>query len=95
MTLGSMNIYKESRYFQILLDEKVSQLIELSSKRSVIRFDGKKFHNYVKATPRNYSTVVMFTASAKSSAMWRLQVYDSMIFNITGGYKTSPIDTVL
>jgi hypothetical protein len=47
---------------EILLDEKVSQLIELSSKRSVIRFDGKKFHNYVKATPRNYSTVVMFTA---------------------------------
>jgi len=48
--------------FQVMLDEKVQQLMEWSSKRSVIRLDGNKFRAYVKAPPRNYSVVVMLTA---------------------------------
>ncbi|ETE65501.1 Tumor suppressor candidate 3 [Ophiophagus hannah] len=45
-----------------LLAEKVEQLIEWSSRRSVIRMNGDKFRRFVKAPPRNYSVIVMFTA---------------------------------
>jgi len=44
------------------LHEKVEQLMELSAKRPVIKLNGNKFRDYVKAAPRNYSIVVMFTA---------------------------------
>jgi len=36
----------------------------MNLKRSVLRFNGNKFRDYVKATPRNYSVIVMFTAMA-------------------------------
>ncbi|XP_044875013.1 tumor suppressor candidate 3 isoform X4 [Mauremys mutica] len=45
-----------------LLAEKVEQLMEWSSRRSVIRMNGDKFRRFVKAPPRNYSVIVMFTA---------------------------------
>lgn len=47
---------------EAVLDEKVAQLMDWSSKKSVIRLDGNKFRAYVKAPPRNYSVVVMLTA---------------------------------
>ena len=49
-------------WVQVLMDEKVEQLMDWSSKRSVIRLDGNKFRAYVKSPPRNYSVVVMLTA---------------------------------
>ncbi|KAK2528784.1 Magt1 [Columba guinea] len=49
-------------YFQMVLSEKVNQLMEWASKRSVIRMNGDKFRRLVKAPPRNYSVIVMFTA---------------------------------
>ncbi|KPP75064.1 magnesium transporter protein 1-like, partial [Scleropages formosus] len=45
-----------------LLMEKVGQMMDWASKRSVIRMNGEKFRRFVKAPPRNYSVVVMFTA---------------------------------
>ncbi|XP_034291043.1 magnesium transporter protein 1 [Pantherophis guttatus] len=47
---------------EMVLSEKVSQLIEWTSKRSVIRLNGDKFRRLIKAPPRNYSVIVMFTA---------------------------------
>uniref|UniRef100_A0A8C9QWE2 Tumor suppressor candidate 3 n=1 Tax=Scleropages formosus TaxID=113540 RepID=A0A8C9QWE2_SCLFO len=47
---------------QNMLAEKVEQMMEWSSRRSVIRMNGDKFRRFVKAPPRNYSVVVMFTA---------------------------------
>ncbi|KAJ6663226.1 hypothetical protein lerEdw1_010362 [Lerista edwardsae] len=47
---------------EMLISEKVSQLMEWASKRSVIRLNGDKFRRFVKAVPRNYSVIVMFTA---------------------------------
>jgi len=44
------------------LAEKVGQLLDLSNKRSVLRFNGNKFRDYAKSSPRNYSIIVMFTA---------------------------------
>ncbi|KAL1115959.1 hypothetical protein AAG570_005454 [Ranatra chinensis] len=36
----------------------------MNLKRSVLRFNGARFRDFVKSTPRNYSVVVMFTAMA-------------------------------
>uniref|UniRef100_A0A2K6LFB6 Dolichyl-diphosphooligosaccharide--protein glycosyltransferase subunit MAGT1 n=1 Tax=Rhinopithecus bieti TaxID=61621 RepID=A0A2K6LFB6_RHIBE len=47
---------------QMVLSEKVSQLMEWTNKRPVIRMNGDKFRRLVKAPPRNYSVIVMFTA---------------------------------
>ncbi|XP_053284442.1 magnesium transporter protein 1 isoform X2 [Pleuronectes platessa] len=47
---------------ETLLSEKVTQMMEWTSKRSVIRMNGDKFRRFVKAPPRNYSVVIMFTA---------------------------------
>lgn len=47
---------------QNLLSEKVDQMMEWSSRRSVVRMNGDKFRRFVKAPPRNYSVIVMFTA---------------------------------
>uniref|UniRef100_A0A3B3UE63 Tumor suppressor candidate 3 n=1 Tax=Poecilia latipinna TaxID=48699 RepID=A0A3B3UE63_9TELE len=53
----------ESRSVRLnLLSEKVEQMMEWSSRRSVIRMNGDKFRRFVKAPPRNYSVIVMFTA---------------------------------
>lgn len=46
------------------MTERVQQLMEMAMKRSVLKFNGPKFKQYIKATPRNYSIVVMFTAMA-------------------------------
>lgn len=46
------------------LAERVQQLMEMAMKRSVLKFNGPKFKQYIKATPRNYSVIVMFTAMA-------------------------------
>ncbi|XP_003690642.1 tumor suppressor candidate 3 isoform X2 [Apis florea] len=46
------------------LSDRVQQLTELSLTRPVIKFNGAKFKEYVKTTPRNYSVIVMFTAMA-------------------------------
>ncbi|GCB82872.1 hypothetical protein scyTo_0023497, partial [Scyliorhinus torazame] len=45
-----------------LLSEKVGQLMEWANRRAVIRMNGDKFRRFVRAPPRNYSIVVMFTA---------------------------------
>lgn len=44
------------------MSEKVQTLLEMNAKRSILRFNGNKFKEYVKSTPRNYSVIVMFTA---------------------------------
>ncbi|CAL1284655.1 unnamed protein product [Larinioides sclopetarius] len=36
--------------------------MDMSSKRAIIRFTGDKFRQFIKATPRNYSFIVMLTA---------------------------------
>jgi len=48
------------------LADKVSQLMDLSAKRPVIKLNGNKFRDFVKNAPRNYSIIVMFTALSAS-----------------------------
>ncbi|XP_043913190.1 magnesium transporter protein 1 [Protopterus annectens] len=47
---------------ETLLAEKVGQLMDWATKRPVIRMNGDKFRRLIKAPPRNYSVIVMFTA---------------------------------
>merc|ERR1712071_147517 len=48
------------------LTDRYQQIMDLSSKRTVIRLNGNKYRELVRSSPRNYSVVVMFTAmSAK------------------------------
>ena len=46
------------------LAERVQQLTEMALKRPVLKFNGAKFKEFIKTTPRNYSVIVMFTAMA-------------------------------
>jgi len=46
------------------IGEKVQQLMEMSTKRSIIKMNADRFRQYVRSSPRNYSMVVMFTALA-------------------------------
>jgi len=48
------------------LTDKVTQLMDLSAKRPVIKLNGNKFRDFVKSAPRNYSIIVMFTALSAS-----------------------------
>lgn len=48
----------------LTLTDRVQQLLDLNVKRSVIKFNGNKFKDLVRAVPRNYSVVIMFTAMA-------------------------------
>ncbi|XP_018405381.1 PREDICTED: tumor suppressor candidate 3 [Cyphomyrmex costatus] len=44
------------------LAERVQQLSEMTMKKSILKFNLSKFKQYIKAPPRNYSIIVMFTA---------------------------------
>ncbi|CAB3359021.1 tumor suppressor candidate 3 [Cloeon dipterum] len=55
---------QQKRREGLTLSEKVQQLTEMSAKRSILRFNGHKFKDFVRSTPRNYSMIVMFTALA-------------------------------
>ncbi|XP_075212414.1 oligosaccharide transferase gamma subunit [Lycorma delicatula] len=52
----------QTRAKGLSLSERVQQLTEMNLKKSVLRFNGAKFKEFVKATPRNYSVIIMFTA---------------------------------
>lgn len=42
----------------------MQQLTDMSNKKAVLRLNGNKFREYIKAAPRSYSVIVMFTAMA-------------------------------
>ncbi|KAG5852172.1 magnesium transporter protein 1 isoform X1 [Anguilla rostrata] len=47
---------------EALMSDKVAQMMDWAGRRAVIRMNGEKFRRFVRAPPRNYSVVVMFTA---------------------------------
>ncbi|GLV35751.1 Oligosaccharide transferase gamma subunit [Carabus blaptoides fortunei] len=74
-TLGVLLLFAVSLYVTngqsrskngLTMAERVQQLTDMTAKKSVLRFNGNKFRDFVKTTPRNYSVVVMFTAMAPS-----------------------------
>ena len=47
---------------QTILADRVQQLVDWSAKKAVIKMNGDKFRQYVRAVPRNYHIIVMLTA---------------------------------
>ncbi|XP_015114234.1 tumor suppressor candidate 3 [Diachasma alloeum] len=62
--LGVKSQYRTKASQSLPLAERVQQLTDMAMKRPVLKFNGAKFKEYIKATPRNYSIIVMFTAMA-------------------------------
>jgi len=58
------NVDCQIRKQGLSMSERVQQLTEMANKRSVLKFNGVRFKDYVKSTPRNYSVIIMFTAMA-------------------------------
>lgn len=51
---------------ELSLGERVQQLTDMALKKPIIHLNSDKYKQYVKASPRNYSVVVMFTALASN-----------------------------
>lgn len=63
------------------LNDKVQQLLDMNMKRSVLKFNGNKFKDFVKTAPRNYSMIIMFTAMVKLiHSTFRCRVVKNVIF---------------
>ncbi|XP_073252496.1 dolichyl-diphosphooligosaccharide--protein glycosyltransferase subunit TUSC3-like isoform X2 [Porites lutea] len=56
---GKKKVTKES-----LLDSRVKQLMDWNQRKPVIRLNGDKYRTYLRASPRNYSVILMLTALA-------------------------------
>ncbi|KXJ15801.1 tumor suppressor candidate 3 [Exaiptasia diaphana] len=49
---------------EVMLEAKVKQLMEWNHRKSIIRLNGDKYRTYLRASPRNYSVILMLTALA-------------------------------
>ncbi|CAG9762065.1 unnamed protein product [Ceutorhynchus assimilis] len=90
MPLIIYNVEGQGKKQGSTLADRVQQLTDLSSKKSVLRFNANKFKDYVKTAPRNYSIVVMFTAlaSQRQCAVCR-QASDEYTL-VANSYRYSP-----
>ncbi|XP_028131470.1 tumor suppressor candidate 3 [Diabrotica virgifera virgifera] len=59
-----VNVYGQQKRQPHTMAERVQQLTDMANKRPVLRFNANKFRDFVKASPRNYSVIIMFTAMA-------------------------------
>ncbi|XP_049865360.1 tumor suppressor candidate 3 [Pectinophora gossypiella] len=73
-----------------LVEEKVQQLSDLLAKKSIINLNLNKFKEYVKAPPKDYSFIVMFTAMAPARRCAICQhVYDEYLI-VANSFRYSP-----
>ncbi|XP_034943827.1 tumor suppressor candidate 3 [Chelonus insularis] len=72
------------------LADRVQQLSSMVATTSALKFNLGKFKEYVKATPRNYSVIVMFTAMTpqRQCQICRL-AYDEFII-VANSFRYSP-----
>jgi len=62
LVLAAIVVCSQGQKGKTALSEKVQTLLDMNTKKSILRFNGQKFKDYVKSAPRNYSVIVMFTA---------------------------------
>ena len=62
LVLGAVLVSSAKKESGDALADKVSQLMDLSAKRPIVKLNGNKFKDFVRNAPRNYSIIVMFTA---------------------------------
>ncbi|XP_034472938.1 tumor suppressor candidate 3 [Drosophila innubila] len=73
------------------LSERVQNLVEMNMKKPLLRFNGQKFREYVKNTPRNYSMIVMLTALAPSRQCQICRHAHDEFSIVANSYRFSPI----
>ncbi|EDW11472.1 tumor suppressor candidate 3 [Drosophila mojavensis] len=73
------------------LSEKVQNLVDMNMKKPLLRFNGAKFREYVKNTPRNYSMIVMLTALAPSRQCQICRHAHDEFSIVANSYRFSPI----
>nr|CAB3267381.1 tumor suppressor candidate 3 [Phallusia mammillata] len=79
-----------SKTKQEVLNDRVKQLMEWSSRRTVIQMTGSKFSTYVKSKPRNYSMIVMFTALNPKRGCSVCQEANDEFTILANSYRFSP-----
>lgn len=52
---------------RLTLEDKVSNLQIMSTKKHIIKLTDDYWHSYVRSAPRNYSVIVMFTLLSQGS----------------------------
>lgn len=75
----------------LTLSERVQNLVEMNAKKALLRFNGQKFKEYVKNTPRNYSMIVMLTALAPSRQCQICRHAHDEFSIVANSYRFSPI----
>jgi len=65
--------------------------MEMNMKKPLLRFNGQKFREYVKNTPRNYSMIVMLTALAPSRQCQICRHAHDEFSIVANSYRFSPI----
>lgn len=73
------------------LSEKVQHLMDMNLKKSVLKFNGHKFREYVKQSPRNYSVIIMLTAMAPSRQCAICRHAHDEFTIVANSYRYSPI----
>ncbi|KAH8376597.1 hypothetical protein KR093_000182 [Drosophila rubida] len=75
----------------LTLSERVQNLVEMNMKKPLLRFNGQKFREYVKNTPRNYSMIVMLTALAPTRQCQICRHAHDEFSIVANSYRFSPI----
>ncbi|XP_055902012.1 tumor suppressor candidate 3 [Eupeodes corollae] len=75
----------------LTISEKVQNLLDMNMKKSLLRFNGQKFRDYVKQSPRNYSVIVMLTALAPSRQCQICRHAHDEFNIVANSYRYSPI----
>lgn len=75
----------------LTISEKVMNLLDMNAKKSLLRFNGQKFRDYVKQSPRNYSVIVMLTALAPSRQCQICRHAHDEFNIVANSYRYSPI----
>lgn len=73
------------------LSEKVQNLMDMNNKKALLRFNGQKFKEYVKNSPRNYSMIVMLTALAPSRQCQICRHAHDEFQIVAQSYRFSPV----
>lgn len=84
-------VNSQSKQKGLTLGEKVQNLMKMNAKKSVLKFNGQKFREYVKQSPRNYSVIIMLTAlsPARHCAICH-HAHDEFTI-VANSYRYSPI----
>lgn len=81
----------QARRQGMTMAERVQQLTEMANKKAVLRFNANKFRDFVRATPRNYSVIIMFTAMAPQRQCMVCRHANEEFTIVANSFRYSPV----